>query len=99
LDQTDCRRSYFTVVDEEGIAHPAMEYVAATLDEQPVFHVLPLKRFVKLIATGENLAALGDGRFIGARSGRVFKGGARRADPVLTPSPAAASGGPSVRSG
>ena len=99
MDESDCRRNYFTVVDDEGVAHPAMEYLAATLDEQPVFHVLPLKRFVKLIATGENLAALGDGRFIGARSGRIFAERGRRADPELRPSPAAASAAPSAPSG
>ena len=51
---------------------PAMEYVAGTLEEQPVVQVIPMKRFVKLIGSGESLEALGDGRFIGSRTGRAF---------------------------
>jgi hypothetical protein len=33
---------------------------------------MPLKRFVKLIGSGERLEALGNGRFVGASSGRTY---------------------------
>ena len=72
VNQLDCHRTYFTLVDESGNAHPAMEYLAATLDEAPVFQVMPLKRFVKLIGSGEHLEVVGDGRFVGTTSRRTF---------------------------
>lgn len=99
MDQSDCRRTYFTVLDEDGVGHPAMEYLAATLDEQPVFQVLPLKRFVKLIGSGEHLEAAGDGRFVSSRSRRTYVEKGRRVDPELRPAPAAVSAAPSTRSG
>ena len=72
MDDSNCQRTYFTVTDDSGKGHPAVEYLAATLDGGPVFQVMPLKRFVKLIGSGEHLEALGDGRFIGLRSRRTF---------------------------
>ena len=72
MDATTSQRTYFTVTDEHGNGHPAVEYLAATLDGEPAFQGLPLKRFVKLIGTGEHLESLGDGRFVGARSRRTF---------------------------
>jgi hypothetical protein len=42
------------------------------LDEQPVFQVMPLKRFVKLIGSGEPLESIGDGRFVGARTRQTY---------------------------
>ena len=65
-------RTYFTLLDQHGKGHPAMEYVAATLDGQHVFQVMPLKRFVKLIGSGERLEPLGEGRYIDVRSGRTY---------------------------
>ena len=72
MDEGTCQRTYFTVTDDDGNGHPAMEYLAASLDDAPVFEVMPLKRFVKLIGSGEHLKSLGDGRFIGSRSRRTF---------------------------
>lgn len=65
-------RTYFTLLDEDGMGHPAMEYVAATLDVQPDPEIMPLKRFVKLIGSGEHLEPLDNGRYIGSRSGRTY---------------------------
>jgi hypothetical protein len=72
VQEPDRQRIYFTLTDESGRGHPAMEYLAGTLEEEPVFQVIPMKRFVKLIGSGESLEALGDGRFIGSRTGRAF---------------------------
>lgn len=72
MEQLDRTRTYFTVTDESGKGHPAVEYLAGTLDEVPVFQVMPLKRFVKLIGSGEHLEPLGEGRFLGTRSRRTY---------------------------
>ena len=72
MDHLDQPRSYFTVIDESGTLHPAVDYLAGTLDEQPVFEIMALKRFVKLIGSGEHLSDIGDGRFIGLRSRRTY---------------------------
>jgi hypothetical protein len=75
MEQANRERTYFTVTDESGKGHPAMEYLAGTLDEEPTFQVVPLKRFVKLIGSGEALEAIGEGRFVGSRSRRVYSAG------------------------
>lgn len=72
MDPLDQPRTYFTVTDEFGNGHPAMEYLAGSLDGQPVFQVIPLKRFVKLIGSGEVLERVGEGQFVGARSRRTY---------------------------
>ena len=73
MDEWTCHRTYFTVTDEDGKGHPAVEYLAATLeDDKPAFQPMPLKRFVKLIGSGEHLESLGDGRFIGSHSRRTY---------------------------
>jgi hypothetical protein len=72
VDELTCHRTYFTVTDDEGNGHPAVEYLAAMLDDESVFQVMPLKRFVKLIGSGEPLESLGDGRFIGTYSRRTY---------------------------
>jgi hypothetical protein len=72
VDEGTCQRTYFTVTDDDGKGHPAVEYLAATVDEQALFEVTPLKRFVKLIGSGEHLKSLGDGRFIGSYSRRTY---------------------------
>jgi hypothetical protein len=72
VDERNRDRTYFLVTDESGKGYPAMEYLAATLDEQPVFQVMPLKRFVKLIGSGEPLESIGDGRFVGARTRQTY---------------------------
>jgi hypothetical protein len=72
VEEPDGNRTYFALKDEAGQAHPAMAYLAGTLDENPVFEVVPLKRFVKLIGCGEHLEALEDGRFLGLRTGRIY---------------------------
>lgn len=75
MEHLERERTYFTLVDESGKGHPAMEYVAGTLDEEPTFQIVPLKRFVKLIGSGEPLEAAGEGQFVGARSRRKFSAG------------------------
>ena len=72
MEEPAGNRTYFALKDESGKAHPAMAYLAGTLDEEPVFQVVPLKRFVKLIGSGEHLEALEDGRFLGLRTGRIY---------------------------
>ena len=72
MDEPKRDRSYFAVTDESGRRHPAMEYLAGTLDDQPVFQVMPLKRFVKLIGSGEPLESIGDGRFVGSRTRQTY---------------------------
>ena len=72
MDEGSGHRTYFFVTDEDGNGFPAMEYLAGTLDERPVFEVTPLKRFVKLIGSGEHLMSLGDGRFIGCSNRRTY---------------------------
>jgi hypothetical protein len=76
VDDFDRPRTYFTVTDEFGATYPAMEYIAGTLDEHPVFHVVPLKKFVKLIGSGEHLEGLGDGDFVGLTSRRRYSAAA-----------------------
>ncbi|HSW20834.1 MAG TPA: hypothetical protein VLJ86_26670 [Ramlibacter sp.] len=69
-DQT---RVYFSVLDPTGHRLPAVEYWAGTLDsETPVFQVAPLRRFIKLLGSGEPLRDAGDGLFTGAVTGRSF---------------------------
>lgn len=70
---TETRR-YFTVLDEAGNAAPAVEYWSATVDEdvQPVYEVLPLRRFFKLLDSGERLEEAQPGVFISRSSGRTF---------------------------
>ncbi|MEJ8840048.1 hypothetical protein [Ramlibacter sp. AN1133] len=75
MERSNRERTYFTVTDEAGQGHPAMEYLAGTLDEEPAFQVLPLKRFVKLIGSGEALESIGEGRFVGSRSRRKYSAG------------------------
>lgn len=66
-------RRYFTVVDAIGSPAPAMEYWAATPnEEEAVYDVMPLRRFVKLIGSGESLVETGDGVFMGTSSQRTF---------------------------
>jgi hypothetical protein len=72
VDDPDRPRTYFTVVDENGTCHPAVSYLAATLNEEPVFQVMPLKRYIRLIGSGEHLEPVGDGRFVGASTRRTF---------------------------
>lgn len=64
-------RTYFTVVDEAGQAAPAVEYWAAHFDEAVENHeVLPLRRFVKLLGSGESLLEVGQGIFETEGSGK-----------------------------
>ena len=71
-DATESRR-YFTVLDESGRPAPAMEYWAATPDQdEPVYEVVALRRFVKLIGSGERLEETTEGVFVGNRSRRTF---------------------------
>lgn len=66
-------RRYFTVLDEDGRAAPAVEYWAAVVDEdQPVYQVLPLRRFIKLIGSGEQLEEAHEGVFVASFSRRIF---------------------------
>jgi len=76
MEQSDQERTYFTVTDESGKGHPAMEYLAGTIGEEPSFQVLPLRRFVKLIGSGEPLESLGEGRFVGSRSRQKYSAAA-----------------------
>lgn len=72
IDATQSRR-YFTVLDESGRPAPAMEYWAATPDQDvPLYQVLPLRRYVKLIGSGEYLEETAEGVFVGSRSQRTF---------------------------
>lgn len=64
-------RIYFTVVDEGGKAAPAVEYWAAHFDEAlDNYEVLPLRRFVKLLGSGESLSELGGGAYETEVSGK-----------------------------
>ena len=66
-------RVYFTVLDEAGKAYPAVEYWAGLIDERaPVYQVVPLRKFIKLIGPDEPLKETGRGVFQGATSGIVF---------------------------
>lgn len=70
-DATESRR-YFTVLDESGHPAPAMEYWAATPEQdEPVYAVVALRRFVKLIG-GERLEETTEGVFVGNWSRRTF---------------------------
>lgn len=65
-------RKYFNVIDENGRELPAVEYWAAGIhDDASVFEVVPLRRFVKLLGTGDHLQPLADGVFT-AQSGRRY---------------------------
>ena len=66
-------RRYFTVLDEAGHHAPAMEYWATTPDDcDPVQGIGRLRKFVKLIGSGECLDTAGDGVFIARWSQRTF---------------------------
>jgi hypothetical protein len=73
-DEVDTQaRLYFTVLDASGKAMPAVEYWAASpQDEQPAFQGLPLRKYVKLLGAGESLQEAGNGVFTGVSSGRRF---------------------------
>ena len=59
MDQPTSQRTYFTVTDEGGHPHPAVEYLAATLDADAVVQDMPTRRFIRLIGAGEHLQAIG----------------------------------------
>jgi hypothetical protein len=66
-------RVYFTVLDAAGNAMPAVEYWAAVMEEDaPVYEVLPLRRFVKVLGSSEPLKQTGQGTFEGAYSGQMY---------------------------
>lgn len=66
-------RRYFTVLDEDGRAMPAVEYWAGYFDQaQPVNDIVPLRRFIKLLWSGEPLGERGEGMFVGQHSGRRY---------------------------
>lgn len=66
-------RVYFTVLDEAGTAYPAVEYWAGLIDDAaPVYQVLALHRFIKLIGPDEPLTETGKGVFRGARTGIIY---------------------------
>ncbi len=66
-------RRYFTVLDEAGRPAPAVEYWAASLDgAEPAYEALPLRRFVKLLGSGECLEKVEEGVFIASISRRAF---------------------------
>lgn len=72
--QTGSTRRYFSVRDPLGGLFPAVEYWAATLDEEHItFEVVPLRRHIKLLGSGERLEEVVDGTFVGARSRRTFE--------------------------
>jgi hypothetical protein len=62
---------YFTVLDESGRAEPVVEFWAGGIDyEQLVYEVAPLRKFVKVLGTGEYLKEEDDGVFLESRTGR-----------------------------
>lgn len=66
-------RIYFNVVDEDGKVHPAVEYWAATLDDEELsFQILPISKFVRLLGSKEALIELDGTRFRGCRTERVY---------------------------
>ncbi|TFY98503.1 hypothetical protein [Ramlibacter rhizophilus] len=73
MDASGGERRYFTVRDAAGKDMPAVEYWAGYFEHEQVAHqVVPLRRFVKLLWSGEPLLEQGEGRFVGRVSGRVF---------------------------
>lgn len=64
-------RRYFTVVDPVGTPAPAMEYWAAIPKESERID-MPVRRFIKLIGSGECLLETGNGVFMGSQSQRTF---------------------------
>jgi hypothetical protein len=66
-------RVYFTVLDEAGKAYPAVEYWAGLIDEAtPVYQVVPLRRFIKLIGPDEPLSETSHGVFRGVTTGMTY---------------------------
>lgn len=64
---------YFTVVDSIGWPSHAMEYWAATPSEgKAAPESSQLRRFIKLIGSGENLSETGDGMLKGIQSRQTF---------------------------
>lgn len=62
---------YFTMVDEAGRAEPVVEFWSGSIDyEQLVYQATPLKRFIKLLGTGEYLREEDAGVFVEAGTGR-----------------------------
>ena len=72
-DNRSLRRRYFIVYDSAGTCVPAVEYWAASLDEMRLaYHVVPLRRYVKLLGSGEYLEDRGGGVRVSTRSARAF---------------------------
>lgn len=66
-------RVYFTVVDAAGLPAAAMEYWAASPEEDmPTYEVLPIRRFIKLTGLGESLVEISDGVYQARPSQRIF---------------------------
>lgn len=66
-------RRYFTVIDEEGRVAPAVEYWAAMLtDDWHLYEGMTLRRFVKLIGSGEALKETDAGVFVGTETHRTY---------------------------
>lgn len=65
------RTRYFTVVDEAGRAEPVVEFWAGSVDyDQLVYQGSPLRRFLKVLGTGEYLSEESEGVFVETGSGR-----------------------------
>ncbi|MBL0421984.1 hypothetical protein JI739_16660 [Ramlibacter sp. AW1] len=75
MDGSSQSRRYFTVIDDQGRHLPVVEYWAASLsdDDLPPFQVMPLRRYVKVMGTGDYLRATADGAFIEVQSGRRYR--------------------------
>lgn len=72
MDSSAAERRYFTVRDDEGREVPAVEYWAGYFDQELVHEVVPLRRFVKLLWSGEPLTETRPGVFAGHHSDREY---------------------------
>ncbi len=71
-EDVDSRR-YFTVLDLSGRAAPAVEYWAGAPDEDtPAYTVVPLRKFVRIVGSGERLEQLEESVFLGLESRQKY---------------------------
>jgi hypothetical protein len=71
MSGTVANTRYFTMVDESGRAESVVEFWSGSVDyEQLVYQAVPLKRFIKVLGSGEYLKDEGSGVFVEGRTGR-----------------------------
>jgi hypothetical protein len=73
-EHDDLTRIYFDVLDDAGRKLPAVQYWAASCDQdQPAFKEVPVYRFIKLLLPREPLEEIDDAYLKGLRTGKLYR--------------------------